>query len=372
MTKSLTNKLFVKKQLYSLQMEEGTDLLEHLNMFNQIVNKLANLEVKIEDEDKALLLLSSLPESYDHLVTTLLYRKETLEMDEVAAALISNDTRKKASSTKSQGEGFFGGDKEQERGRSNQKGSGKSRSKSKGAKTKVSCYYCKKEGHLKRECLKRKADLKKKGVDKASEEASVADSSDGDDGDVLSISSGKNQPSDSWILDSGCSYHMCPHKDWFDTYQPYNGGSVLMGNDAVCKTIGIGTIKIKMFDRIVRTLADVRHIPELRKNLISLGALDSNGCKYIAEGGVLKVIKGVMVVMKGQLAGNLYRLIGSTVIGGASVTTDAVFDTDDTYLWHMRLGHMGERGLMELHKRKMLKGVKTCKLNFCKYCVFGK
>ena len=54
-----------------------------------------------------------------------------------------------------------------------------------------------------------------------------------------------NYLADKWILDSGCSYHMCPHREWFDTYNSYNGGTVLMGNDAVCKTIGIGTIKIK-------------------------------------------------------------------------------------------------------------------------------
>ena len=38
----------------------------------------------------------------------------------------------------------------------------------------------------------------------------------------------------------------------------------------------------------------------------------------------------------------------------------------------MWLGHMGEHGMMEFHKRKLLKGIKTCKLEFCKYCVFGK
>ena len=46
--------------------------------------------------------------------------------------------------------------------------------------------------------------------------------------------------------------------------------------------------------------------------------------------------------------------------------------TDDTKLWHMRLGHISERGMFERHKRNLLKGVKTCKLDFCKYCVYGK
>ena len=47
-------------------------------------------------------------------------------------------------------------------------------------------------------------------------------------------------------------------------------------------------------------------------------------------------------------------------------------ELDNTILWHMRLGHMGERGMLELHKRDLLKGVKTCKLEFCKFCVLGK
>ena len=44
----------------------------------------------------------------------------------------------------------------------------------------------------------------------------------------------------------------CSNKDWFDIYIPCEGGTVLMGNDAACKAIGIGTIKIKMFDGVVR------------------------------------------------------------------------------------------------------------------------
>ena len=36
MTKSLSNKLFMKKQLYSLRTKEGTPFLQHLNTFNRI------------------------------------------------------------------------------------------------------------------------------------------------------------------------------------------------------------------------------------------------------------------------------------------------------------------------------------------------
>ncbi len=40
-----------------------------------------------------------------------------------------------------------------------------------------------------------------------------------------------------------------------------------MGNDATCSVIGIGIMKIKMFDGVVRVFEDVRHILDLKKNL---------------------------------------------------------------------------------------------------------
>lgn len=48
--------------------------------------------------------------------------------------------------------------------------------------------------------------------------------------------------------------------------------------------VGIGTIRIKMFDGVVRALADVRHVPNLKRNLISLSTLDTKGYKYSGEG----------------------------------------------------------------------------------------
>ena len=50
---------------------------------------------------------------------------------------------------------------------------------------------------------------------------------------------------------------MCPHKHWFVTYEKKSGGNVLMGNDAPCKSVGIGYVQIKMHDGVVRTLNEV-------------------------------------------------------------------------------------------------------------------
>ena len=72
------------------------------------------------------------------------------------------------------------------------------------------------------------------------------------------------------------SINQTPNKDWFDTYRLVNYSYVLMGNDASCKVEGIGNIRVKMFDGVIRTLCDIRHVLDMRKNLISMGTLDGN------------------------------------------------------------------------------------------------
>ena len=70
---------------------------------------------------------------------------------------------------------------------------------------------------------------------------------------------------DDWILDSGCTHHVTPNRKFFSTYEPIDGGDVLMGNDAPCKIVRIGSIKIKIHDGVVRTLTKVRHVLDLKR-----------------------------------------------------------------------------------------------------------
>ena len=72
-------------------------------------------------------------------------------------------------------------------------------------------------------------------------------------------------------------------RDWFVTNQSIDGDNVLIENNMPCKTIGIWSIKIRMHDGIARTLSNVRHVPDSKKKLFSLGTLNSNGYKFSAE-----------------------------------------------------------------------------------------
>jgi hypothetical protein len=129
---------------------------------------------------------------------------------------------------------------------------------------------------------------------------------------------------------------MCSHINWFFSYQSVDEGVAFMGNGIHYKTVEVGSIRIRMFDGIVRELTNVRYVPELKSNLISLGVLDSCGYKYTSQCGALTVSKGSLVVMKETKVDNLYKLEGSTEV--ASEVTYV-----SSYLWQKHRGHKSKK-----------------------------
>jgi len=92
MTKSLANKIRLKEMLYTFRMAEGTPVQKHLNDFNSIVVDLESLDVKIEDEDKAILLVMSLPPSYKHFKEIMLYiNSDIMSFEDVKSNLLSKE-----------------------------------------------------------------------------------------------------------------------------------------------------------------------------------------------------------------------------------------------------------------------------------------
>lgn len=104
-------------------MSEGTNILMHINTFKKLITRFHNVEIKVEEEDQALLLLSSLPESYDNLVTTILYGKDMLKMEEVKVTLVSKEKRDKPAES----EGLLTKSSGQNRGSQNNRGDKKTR-----------------------------------------------------------------------------------------------------------------------------------------------------------------------------------------------------------------------------------------------------
>jgi len=190
-------------------MKEDTSIL-HLNAFNRILSDSLTLGIKLE-EDKVLL-LSFLPSSYDHLATIIMYGKETLELEDVRQMLQNNELMKKTDSTKEASRLFVKG----HRGRSKRRGP-----KRDPELLAVSlATFARKQG-ISRKLYEIQGDAEEEGgkdsdgasTSVKSDRAGVVEEAYEDSCDVLTAESGKCKYSDAWLLDSGCTYHMCPKKE---------------------------------------------------------------------------------------------------------------------------------------------------------------
>ena len=81
---------------------------------------------------------------------------------------------------------------------------------------------------------------------------------------------------------------MTRREEFLFNLRKINGGKVLMGNDHMCSITGIGSAKFQLWDDSIRTIENIRLVLELRRNLLSLGMFDSNGCSYKSEKGNLE------------------------------------------------------------------------------------
>ena len=95
MAKSLANRLCLKQQLYTFKMTESRTATEQLADFNKILDDLENIEVKLEEEDKTLLLLNSLPKSFEYFKDAILYGKDQdITLEEVQTSIRTKEMQK--------------------------------------------------------------------------------------------------------------------------------------------------------------------------------------------------------------------------------------------------------------------------------------
>ena len=73
LTKSVESRLQLKRRLYRFQMKRGISVDEHMNSYTKLLIDLVNVDVKIDEEDKVVILLISLPEEeYETFSLTLI------------------------------------------------------------------------------------------------------------------------------------------------------------------------------------------------------------------------------------------------------------------------------------------------------------
>ena len=356
----------MKQKLYSYKFVEGKGVTEQLEEFNKSIDDLENIDVKIEDEDKALMLLNALPKSYEHLKDAMLFgRQNSITFEEVQSALKAKEFQKNSAKSvdlTAESLSVSANDKQQLKKKGPKKQKQKQGKKEVGKESR-SCHWCKKPGHLKKDCyaFKRKQAEENKGQDTADLAEDVEAT------EILNVMDGRIH--NSWIMDSGCSFHVTSNLDCLMDLREAEG-SVSLGNDHVCYVKAIGNVKFHMDDGTAKILADVRYIPEIKRNLISLGLLERKGFSFSSVNGVMQVCKGSAVVMKAIRHNSLYYLQGKAIDSQLNLA-----EKISSSMWHRRLGHVGISGMRELVKAGIISSsteILDQDITRCEQCIIGK
>ncbi|KAG8370165.1 hypothetical protein BUALT_Bualt14G0088900 [Buddleja alternifolia] len=178
-----------------------------------------------------------------------------------------------------------------------------------------------------------------------------------------------------WVIDNGASIHVTYQRDIFTSYTPGKFEDVRTADHEVIECICVGEICLETSNGSKMVLKDVKHIPSVRLNLLSVGKLCGEKYDSLFSGDTWKLCKGVMVLARGKQHSNLYltraKVIRDSV--NAVESNDRIIESDDkTELWHRRLSHISEKGLDCLAKKNVLHGVKRAKLEKCAHCFAGK
>ena len=171
-----------------------------------------------------------------------------------------------------------------------------------------------------------------------------------------------------WVIDSGASFHVTSWADFFTSYLQGEFGNVRIGNEDVSKIVGMGDIRLETNIGCKLLLRDVRHVPDIRLNLISAGKLDDEGYNNNFSDGKWKLSKGSLVVEKGKKTCSLYTMQAKICKG----VVNTLENDSSTDLWHRMLGHMSEKGLQVLSKKELLAGIKGTPLKTCVHYFHGK
>ncbi|KAK9906214.1 hypothetical protein M0R45_002714 [Rubus argutus] len=289
--KTAAKKAFLFKELVNLKYRDGISVTEHMNNFQGVINQLTTMEMKIDDEMQALLLLGSLPDSWETFVVTVSNSAPDgkLSMSNVKDNLQNEETRRKSSGASSSGSQVF---VVENRGRSKSrgpKGHGRSVSRSKTRFT-GKCHHCGIVGHMRRNCHKLRKEQKENGNNYQKKE-------DNNNNTTAAVSHEEceflcvgdeclhvdNCLGVQWVVDSGAAFHATSHEEFFTTYKAGDFGTAKMGNESYSKISGIGDICLLTDVGCQLILKDVRHVPGLRLNLLSTGVLDQEG--YHHHGG---------------------------------------------------------------------------------------
>ena len=389
--KSWANKLALRRKLHSLKLKDDGSVQQHIKSLMEVFQELSIIGDVVEEEDRVVHLLASLPKSYSMLVTALEANTDVPQLETVTERLLHEERKLM-----------------EKRGEEKGRNDSESRALAAAATTPGRhgtggagpiCYHCGKSGHIMRNCQKFKEMIEaKKKKKREKENANVAeekkrnqnqDSSDSECGFVVTstvtdhaLSSCSKIDKESWLVDSGAGRHMCNNEESFTELRDLDEDDaklVTVGNGQTVDVIKKGTVKmeVQVGDETKNCkLLDVLFVPDLCFNLVSVGKASEAQVAVIFTQGNCKFINNKStVVATGEKRNGLFHLncVPKTPVN--AMCTVSADRNDKEVTWHSRFAHLGHKNLSKLSDENMVTGLdynSTKDHEFCKPCAEGK
>jgi len=233
--------------------------------------------------------------------------------------------------------------------------------KPKGGVAKGECHYCKKTGHWKRNCSVYLEDLKKKKVEQASTSGIY----------VIEVNL---STSTSWVLDTGCASHICLNVQEMQRSRTLAKGEVdlRVGNGARVAALAVGTYYLSLPSGLVLELENCFYVPAICRNIISVSCLDKKGFSFTIKNNICSFALNDLTYGVARLFNGLYVLDLDNPVYNIENKRLKVNDSNQTYLWHCRLGHINEKRISKLHKDGYLDKFDFESYSECESCLLGK
>jgi hypothetical protein len=177
---------------------------------------------------------------------------------------------------------------------------------------------------------------------------------------------------DTWLIDSGASKHMTGQRDILCyILEIFFSQKVTLGDDYQYPIKGVGESNYKLNSGNSMKMKDVLYVPGLRKNLLSISALEKKGFRIVfIDGEVLMWAKGETLneaIIIGSEENGLYKLKGHS----EAAMTYAIENSCE--LWHRRLAHINYKALPYICKAvTCLPELKVDHEGVCNGCAQGK
>ena len=164
-----------------------------------------------------------------------------------------------------------------------------------------------------------------------------------------------------WVLDSRETSHILKDCELFMHFRkiPPNTKCVYVENNAQLEVQGIGICEILIKDGHCLHLLDVLYVPQIRRNLISVSCFLDLGFELTFHGNKVNLFSNKKFVGSSFLHDGFFILNSSNE---NSNTHCLIPERQDEYLWHSRLGHVGESRMKRLAKEGLLGSLRNVSL----------